>query len=104
MPGVAGMSGLARGLLKAAIRLVVTLAIMTIAILCPSFDRVMALMGSVFCYSICIVLPVTFYLRLFGKQISVREWILCWVLIVSASVLAIVGTVWAFLPTSVTGA
>ena len=61
-------------------------------------------MGSVFCYGICIVLPVGFYLRLYGKQVSRRERVLDWGLIVVASVLAVVGTVWAFLPKSLTGA
>ena len=103
-PSVAGLSAFSRGLLKAGIRVVVTLLIMLIAILCPSFDRVIALMGSVFCFSICIVLPCAFYLRLFGSKVSTRERVLDWVLIGTSSVLAVVGTVWAFLPKSVTGA
>jgi vesicular inhibitory amino acid transporter len=71
---------------------------MVLAILCPSFDRVMALMGSAFCFSICVILPLLFYLKLFGKDVSVKERIFDWFLIVICTVMAIIGTVWAFLP------
>lgn len=73
---------------------------MVLAILCPSFDRVMALMGSTFCFTICVILPLLFYLKLFGKDVSTKERILDWLLIVICTVMAIVGTVWAFLPGS----
>lgn len=99
-----GMSGFSRGLVKCGVRIFVTLAVMAIAILCPSFDRVMALMGSTFCFTICVILPVSFYLRIFGKEISRTELIIDWILIAGCAVLAIVGTVWAFLPSAVTGA
>jgi vesicular inhibitory amino acid transporter len=62
----------------------------------------MALMGSTFCFTICIILPLAFYLKLFGKEISLRERIFDWFLIVICSVMAIVGTVWAFLPQEIT--
>jgi len=71
---------------------------MTLAILCPSFDRVMALMGSAFCFTICVILPFLFYLKLFGKDVSMKERIIAWFLIVICTVMALVGTVWAFLP------
>ena len=95
---------MSRGLVKCGVRIFVTLVVMGIAILCPSFDRVMALMGSAFCFTICIVLPVSFYIRIFGKEISKAELIIDWILIFTATILAIVGTVWAFLPPSLTGA
>jgi vesicular inhibitory amino acid transporter len=43
-------------------------------------------------------------LKLFGKDISIRERILDYFLIVVCSVLAVVGTVWAFLPKRMIGA
>lgn len=97
-PQLTGLSGLSRGLLTIAIRAATTIVILVIAILCPSFDRVMALMGSAFCFTICVVLPVAFYLKLFGKDISMKERILDWFLIGICSILAVVGTIWAFLP------
>lgn len=78
--------------------------IVLLAILVPSFDRIMALMGSVMCFSICIILPLAFYLKIFGKEISRKERILDWFLIVSCSMMAIIGTVWVFLPKHMVGA
>ena len=64
----------------------------------------MALMGSALCFTICIILPLAFHLKIFGKRISTKERVLNWVLIVTCSILAVVGTVWAFLPMSKLGA
>jgi len=97
-----GMSVFGRGLLKCAIRIIIVIAMTILAILCPSFDRVMALMGSAFCFTICVILPLAFYLRLFGKEISLKERILDWFLIIFCSLMAIDGTAWAFLPEEIT--
>ena len=102
LPGIPGMSGFGRGLLRAAIRIIVVIVVMIISILVPSFDRVMALLGSAFCFNICIILPCCFYLRLIDN-ISVREKCVIAFLIVSCSIMGIMGTVWAFLPTAMTG-
>jgi vesicular inhibitory amino acid transporter len=45
-----------------------------------------------------------FYLKIFGKEVSLPERLLDYFLITICSVLAIVGTVWAFLPKSMIGA
>ncbi len=103
-PGLIGMSNYTRGFLVFGLRILITFIIMVIAILCPSFDRVMALMGSAFCFTICIILPCGFYLKLFGSSITWKEKLLAWCLIVVCSILAVVGTVWAFLPREITGA
>jgi len=72
--------------------------IVFIAIVFPSFDRIMALMGSCLCFTICIILPIAFYLKIFGKEVSVRERIVDWLLLALSTAMALVGTVWAFLP------
>lgn len=59
----------------------------------------MALMGSALCFTICIILPIAFYLKIFGREIPLGERVLDWVLLILSSIMAIVGTVWAFLPT-----
>lgn len=72
-----------------------------IAILFPDFDSIMALMGSALCFTICIILPVCFYLRIFsaeGKEISRAERILDWVLVILCMALGALGTVFAILP------
>ncbi|KIW26648.1 uncharacterized protein PV07_06466 [Cladophialophora immunda] len=78
-----------------------------IAIGFPDFDSIMALMGSALCFTICIILPVSFYLVIFsseGKEIGLMEKILDWVLLVVCISLAVLGTVFAILPKNKIGA
>ena len=102
--GLVGLPGYSRGLLKCMIRIGITIVIVLIAVWVPSFDKIMALMGSVMCFSICIILPLAFYLKIFGNEISRKERILDWSLIISCSIMAVVGTVWVFLPKDMVGA
>ncbi|CAD6576721.1 MAG: hypothetical protein ASARMPRED_007844 [Alectoria sarmentosa] len=71
--GLLGLSGYTRGFLKFAIRIFTVAIIILIAILVPSFDTIMALMGSAMAFSICIVLPLAFHLKLFGKELGGKE-------------------------------
>lgn len=98
------MSPLTRGICKISIRVLVIVVIVLMAIFFPNFDSIMALMGSSLCFTICIILPVAFYLKIFGDEISLKERILDWALIVSCTCMAILGTVWAFLPREKIGA
>ncbi|KAI1502308.1 transmembrane amino acid transporter protein-domain-containing protein [Biscogniauxia marginata] len=93
-----GLSSTSRGLLKAFVRVVTLLVFLVIAILFPSFDSIMAFMGSALCFTICITLPLAFYLKLFGREIAVGERIFVWCVMLLSLTLSIVGTVWAFLP------
>ena len=93
-----GLSGYTRGIFKFMIRIFTVAVIILIAILIPSFDTIMALMGSAMAFSICIVLPLAFHLKLFGKELGVKEKILNWFLIVVCTIMAVIGTVWVFLP------
>lgn len=99
-----GMSGFNRGILKAVIRIFTVLVFVGIAIVFPSFDRIMTLLGSVCCFTICIILPLAFHLKLFGKEIGRTEKIVNWVLIVVCSIMAVVSTVFACLPKELIGA
>lgn len=99
--GILGLSGYTRGFVKFAIRIFTVGIIILLAILIPSFDMIMALMGSAMAFSICIVLPLTFHLKLFGKEMGMKEKVLNCFLIVVCSIMAIVGTVWVFLPKQV---
>ena len=96
--GLLGLAGYTRGALKFAIRIITVAVIIVIAILVPSFDMIMALMGSAMAFSICIVLPLAFHLKLYGHELGMKEKVLNWFLIVVCSIMAIVGTVWVFLP------
>jgi vesicular inhibitory amino acid transporter len=99
-----GMSGLNRGLFKVSLRIITLVVFVVIAIVFPSFDRIMALLGSVACFSICIILPVAFHLKLFGKVISPGEKALNWALIVFSTILAIISTGFACVPKEMIGA
>ncbi|KAH7321565.1 transmembrane amino acid transporter protein-domain-containing protein [Rhexocercosporidium sp. MPI-PUGE-AT-0058] len=103
-PALTGLSGYTRGILRIIVRVLVAVIFVVIAIVFPAFDSIMAFMGSSLCFTICVILPLMFYLKIFGKEISLKERILDYVLIAVCSVLAVVGTVWAFLPKSMIGA
>ena len=93
-----------RGFFRVMIRVFVVVIFVFISIVFPAFDSIMAFMGSTLCFTICVILPLMFYLKIFGKEVSMQERMLDYVLIVVCSVLAVVGTVWAFLPKRMIGA
>lgn len=99
-----GMSGFGRGVLKATIRIITVIVFVAIAIVFPSFDRIMTLLGSVCCFTICIILPLAFHLKLFGKEIGRLEKGMNWALIVVSTIMAVVSTVFACLPKELIGA
>ena len=101
---ILGLPGYVRGILRTTIRVVTCIIIILIAIFIPSFATIMALLGSALTFSICIILPLSFYLRIFGKEVSIGERILDYTLIAISAVLAIMGTVWVFLPKDLIGA
>lgn len=98
-----GMSGLNRGIFKFLLRIIVIVVFVIIAIVFPSFDRIMTLLGSVACFSICIILPLAFHLKLFGKEIDKAEKTMNWVLIVLSTIMAVISTIFACLPKEVIG-
>ncbi|KAJ5364686.1 Vacuolar amino acid transporter 1 [Penicillium cataractarum] len=85
-------------LIRVAVRVFTVALIVVLAVVFPSFDRIMAFLGSFLCFTICIIFPLAFYLKIFGNEISRRERILDWFLLITSTILAAVGTVWAFLP------
>ncbi|KAK3077455.1 hypothetical protein LTS18_010210 [Coniosporium uncinatum] len=99
-----GMSGLTRGILRITIRILIIALFVVLAIVVPSFDRIMTLMGSICCFSICIVLPLAFHIKLFGKELSRTEYWGNWVVMAISTVLAIISTVFACLPKDLLGA
>lgn len=99
--GSVGFSSLSRSLIRICIRVFVNLIPVVLGIYVPSFDRVMALLGSGLCYTICILLPISFYLTICKKDITGRERVGLYALFAISSVLGLVGTVWAFLPEEV---
>ncbi|KAH7144633.1 transmembrane amino acid transporter protein-domain-containing protein [Dactylonectria estremocensis] len=91
---------LTRGL----VRIFVVLLLLSISIAIPSFDSVCAFLGAALCTLISIILPISFHLKLFWKDISVRERLVSWVLLVVFGILGTLGTIWTFLPRHLIGA
>lgn len=98
-----------KGLLRVVSRTVITAACTAAAILLPGFEKVMAFLGSFSAFLICIILPITFYLRLAPILIKdgdvnspghrFQRYMHLTILVVS-TILMCMGTVWAFLPSS----
>ncbi|KAF3173798.1 hypothetical protein TWF106_000404 [Orbilia oligospora] len=97
----AGISQFTHTMYSVLIRVGCVFSFITIAILVPSFERIMALMGSALCFLICIILPIVFRLRIFAGNLPRRTVIFDWFLIIFSSILAIAGTVTALLPRDV---
>ena len=96
-------SVLARNALRAAVRVAVVLVLLVISIVFPAFDSVCAFLGAALCTLISIILPISFYLKLYWEDISFRELVMSYVLLVIFSILGVMGTVWTFLPKHVIG-
>ncbi|GAA5940254.1 hypothetical protein JCM1841_005030 [Sporobolomyces salmonicolor] len=107
------------------LRPLLSLAFVACAIAIPEFDRVLAFLGSGSAFVICCVGPIGAYLVLGrrkesgngkvgrgrdaererqrmqeGEGLVVEGWerVLCWLLLVTSIAMAVVGTVWSFLP------
>lgn len=98
-----GLSTLSRGLLKASVRIGCVIVFVILAILVPDFDRIMSLLGAVACFTICLILPAAFHLKLFGKELSRWEKFRDWTLIVISTILALVSTAFNFVPKELLG-
>lgn len=89
--------------IRGVIRLSIVLVLLLISILFPAFDSVCAFLGAALCTLISIILPISFYLKLFWKDTTFGEQALLWSLLVLFSVFGLVGTVWTFLPKDLIG-
>lgn len=97
------LSPFLRNLLSIGIRILTIVIMVIVSIIFPDFDSIMALMGSALCFTICVVLPCLFYLKIYGDEITWTEKVCNWVLILICGGCAVVGTVWAVIPKSKLG-
>ncbi|KAG9304121.1 hypothetical protein G9A89_001623 [Geosiphon pyriformis] len=79
-------------------RFLISTIVLIIAIQFPGFDRVMGVLGSFFSFTISAIFPCCCHLRLYGRELSKKEKLLNWGIIIICTVLATFGTIWAFLP------
>lgn len=91
-------------ILRAIIRVSVVLVLLFISIVFPAFDSVCAFLGAALCTLISVILPISFYLKLYWKDIPLTERIISWILIVIFAIFGVVGTIWTFLPKDLVGA
>jgi vesicular inhibitory amino acid transporter len=95
---VKSSNSLAEKLAKFSVRVSVVLAFVVVAIIFPDFDKVIAVVGSMLCVTICMILPLAFYIKLYDGRLSKTELIVDYFLLVVFSVVAILGTVWCIIP------
>ncbi|OPB46620.1 transTransmembrane amino acid transporter protein [Trichoderma guizhouense] len=86
------------------VRVVVVLILLGISILFPAFDSVCAFLGAALCSLISIILPISFYLKLYAKDVETRERLVLYCLLVVFGVFGLIGTVFTFLPKELIGA
>jgi vesicular inhibitory amino acid transporter len=99
-----GISDRNRKAFKIAIKIVTQVIFVLMAIVIPSFDRIMTLLGAVACFTICIIIPLSVHLKLFGKDLKPAEKWLNWVLIIVSAIMATSSTIFALLPKEWIGA
>jgi solute carrier family 32 (vesicular inhibitory amino acid transporter) len=80
------------------VRVFVIFLFVSVAIVFPDFDRIIALVGSLLCISVCLILPLLFYIKIYDGEISQIELFTDYILVVVFSILAVLGTVWSILP------
>ncbi|CAG8768763.1 45411_t:CDS:2 [Gigaspora margarita] len=84
--------------LRVLTRMLVSTIVVFIAIRFPEFERVMGVLGSFFSFMISAIFPCVCHLKLFGHELSWKEWLFNWVIILICSVLSAFGTTWAIMP------
>ncbi|KAF0558223.1 Solute carrier family 32 [Gigaspora margarita] len=78
-------------------RTFVLTVVVFIAIKYPQFDRAIELIGSFLFYTIAVIFPSMFYLKLYSNNLRWWEWLVNLLIILVCTALAILGTIWAFL-------
>ncbi|CAG8846126.1 16825_t:CDS:1, partial [Racocetra persica] len=59
-------------------RILVSSIVVFVAIKLPEFERVMGVLGSFFSFMISAIFPCICHLKLYGHQLSWKEWLLNW--------------------------
>lgn len=102
-PSMVGLSAWTRGILKIVVRISIVILLVVIAVVFPAFDSIMAFMGSALVFSVSVIMPLLFHVKIFGHELGTAERWTNYVLIVFSSILAVIGTAFAFIPKSVLG-
>jgi len=79
-------------------RTFISFLVVFVSIVFPEFHQVLCLLGSLFSMTICVVFPCMCYSVLYKGKLSPSEIIINKIIIYVSSIVAIIGTVWAFIP------
>jgi len=88
----------AREIIRISSRTFVSFLVVFMAIVFPEFHQVLCLLGSLFSMIICVIFPCLCYNVLYKGRLSFSESLINKTIIAVSSVIAIIGTVWAFIP------
>ncbi|KAF4992744.1 hypothetical protein FGRMN_6954 [Fusarium graminum] len=86
------------------VRVFVVILLLFISIVFPAFDSVCAFLGAALCTLISIILPISFYLKLYWEDVTWREKVVSAITLVVFGILGLLGTIWTFLPKHLIGA
>ena len=75
------------------IKIVLLISSLGVAMFVPSFSFICALVGLICTMAVSVIFPAAAHLKLFGKNLSWSEKVVDWMLIVTGSVVAVMGTI-----------
>lgn len=74
-------------------RFILSLLFFLCSILLTNFGKVMSLLGSLICFTVCITLPGLYYLKIFNNELTAREKLLWRMIVVAGVAGAVLGTI-----------
>jgi len=87
-----------REIIRLSGRTFISFLVVFVAIVFPEFHQVLCLLGSLFSMIICVIFPCMCYSVLYKGKLSPKEIIINKIIFVVSTFIAIIGTVWAFIP------
>jgi vesicular inhibitory amino acid transporter len=76
-------------------RVSIVLLVVVLAVLFPEFDRVLGVLGAFLGTLVCLILPASFYLRIFHGKIAPFELAGLYTLLTVSAVVAVIGTIYS---------
>ncbi|ODV82670.1 hypothetical protein CANARDRAFT_10329 [[Candida] arabinofermentans NRRL YB-2248] len=73
-------------------RVLISMILFCASVLITSFGKIMSLLGSSICFTVCITLPLSFYIKIFNDEISPTMKIGFHLMIVTALILTLLGS------------
>jgi len=97
-PLVEDLPSSVREIIRLSNRTFISFLVVFVAIVFPEFHQVLCVLGSLFSMIICVIFPCMCYHVLYKGLLSPREVLINKMVIAVSAVIAVIGTVWAFIP------